>query len=155
MNITNVVHAAAVLREAQKANMAVRNDDSVPQIEKDSLGLDVASASAVLDTYLAKVNPNQLKTLDAILDERLYQMVMAASDQRPDMVPVLSVGEGLLAIHHNLSAAQAAWYTGDGDHPAAMQFVRKVGALALQLGESHGMPVRMWPEEELIHGDAQ
>lgn len=78
----------------------------------------------------------------AINTERNYQDLMAADDDRPDMVKDLGIGATLLAMEENLSRARSSWYSGADNHPEAMAYVRKVAGLAVQLGERLGMPPR-------------
>lgn len=78
----------------------------------------------------------------AIDEERAYQEASAADDERPDMVPQLSVGDTLTAIQYNLAKANEAWYIGSVPHKEAMQYLRKIAALCVQAGEHHGMPRR-------------
>ena len=75
-------------------------------------------------------------------EERMYQEKMAADENRPDMAPVLSVGETILAIQHNVNQAASAWYTGANPHESAMEHLRKIAALCVQAGEHFGMPSR-------------
>jgi len=53
----------------------------------------------------------------------------------------LSPGEGLLCMEEILAHARAAWYKPDGQ-TAMMPFVRKIGAVAVQLMENYGAPPR-------------
>lgn len=78
----------------------------------------------------------------ALDSERAYQISQAKSPERPDMVPVLSVGESLTVLQTILTQAEEAYYYGSGDHPAAMELLRKMGGVIVQAGENFGMPNR-------------
>lgn len=88
------------------------------------------------------LNPKRLEVFDAISTERAYQDEQVNRADRPDMKPQLEMGEVLTAIRVNLMHAELAWYTGSGNHAEAMEFLRKVGALTVQAGETFGMPER-------------
>lgn len=78
----------------------------------------------------------------AVDGERKYQYLSARDGEHPDMKPVLSVGETLLAMEHNLAAARREWYHGADNHEYAMNYIRKITALGVQAGENFGMPRR-------------
>lgn len=78
----------------------------------------------------------------AIDSERAYQISQAKSPERPDMIPLLSVGETITAMRTIFAKAEEAWYYGSGDHPETLDLLRKIAGLAVQAGENFGMPSR-------------
>lgn len=89
---------------------------------------------------MAKVDRSTV--YQALDSEREYQISQAKSPERPDMIPMLSVGETLSALRVAMAQAEEAWYYGSDPHPAAMELLRKVGGLVVQAGENFGMPRR-------------
>lgn len=85
---------------------------------------------------------NRKQVYKALDSERDYQDAMTASDDRPDMVDNMSLGDMLLAMEFCLGQARTAWYYGLNNHEDTMEFVRKVGGLAVKAGEQVGMPQR-------------
>jgi hypothetical protein len=85
---------------------------------------------------------NRAEVYSAIDTEREYQEKMIANPERPDMIEELGIGGTLLAMEDCLLKARNAWYHGNGNHPEAMTFVRKVCGLGVQIGEKLGMPNR-------------
>lgn len=88
-----------------------------------------------------ETNMKRSDVLDTISDERDFQEDILAAG-RSDIRPDLQLGSVIAAMEHNLAEARAAWYKGSGDHPEAMDFIRKVSALGVQAGERFGMPPR-------------
>jgi hypothetical protein len=74
--------------------------------------------------------------------ERRFQKKMVADPSRPDMIEDFHVGDGLTAINYNLRKAEEAWYKGAVPHKEAMEYLRKVAGIVVQLGERYGMPER-------------
>ena len=74
--------------------------------------------------------------------ERSFQKKMVADVSRPDMIDDFHVGDGLTAINYNLRKAEEAWYKGAVPHTEAMEYLRKVAGIVVQLGERYGMPER-------------
>lgn len=85
---------------------------------------------------------NRKDVYKALDSERDYQDAMTASEDRPDMVENLSLGDKLLAMQHCLDQARTTWYYGLNNHQDTMEFVRKIGGLAVKAGEEHEMPQR-------------
>lgn len=79
---------------------------------------------------------------DVLSTERNYQDKQVADPNRPDMIEDFHVGDGLTAIEYNLRKAQDAWYKGAVPHEEAMEYLRKIGGIVVQLGEKYGMPER-------------
>ncbi len=86
--------------------------------------------------------PSEDEVIEILLLERKYQKNQALNNERPDMVPKLSVGETLLAMQKNINQAIDDWYKNPSPHIEAMDKIRKIGALAIQAGVNHGMPKR-------------
>jgi hypothetical protein len=79
-----------------------------------------------------------------INQERDYQDAMSKDPERPDMIPDLHVGDTLAAIQYNLNLALKEWYKGSTPHKDTTEYLRKIAALCVQVGEKHGMPPRMF-----------
>ncbi len=78
-----------------------------------------------------------------VLDgERAFQDEMSQRTDRPDMIEEMHVGDILSAIQYNLSLATKAWYHGSVPHSDAIGYLRKIAALCIKAGETHGMPSR-------------
>jgi hypothetical protein len=75
---------------------------------------------------------NRQDVYRALASERKFQ------DEQTD----LSMGDLLIAMEVNLRKAQAAWYRDAAPYRATMDFVRKVGGLAVKAGEQFGIPSR-------------
>jgi hypothetical protein len=78
----------------------------------------------------------------AIDTEREYQIKMTANPERPDMIEDFHVGDALTAIQYNLNKAVDEWYKGSVPHQDTIKYLRKIAALCVLCGESHGMPKR-------------
>jgi hypothetical protein len=82
----------------------------------------------------------------AIDSEREYQDLMTKKEDRPDMIEDLHLGDTLTAMQYNLDKAKEAWYKNAKPHSTAMEYVRKVCGLGVQIGEKQGMPQRIYME---------
>lgn len=82
------------------------------------------------------------EVFDVLSNERDFQNQMVADPSRPDMIEDFHVGDGLSAINYNLRKAEEAWYKGVVPHTEAMDYLRKVAGIIVQLGERYGMPER-------------
>lgn len=82
---------------------------------------------------------------EAIDGERLYQDAGAGNSKNTRTLggveDVLSVGEGILCIERMVAQAREAWYSPSGV-PAALDYIRKVAAVAVQLQENYGVVYR-------------
>jgi hypothetical protein len=81
------------------------------------------------------------QVIDAVDGEREYQNDQAAAGTG-HVVPDISLGDTISAMQFNLNRARDAWYNGRYPHEAAMAYMRKLAALAVQAGEKYGMPRR-------------
>lgn len=75
-------------------------------------------------------------------NERDFQNQAVRDPSRPDMIEDFHVGDGLTAINYNLRKAEEAWYKGAVPHTEAMDYLRKVAGIIVQLGERYGIPER-------------
>jgi hypothetical protein len=82
------------------------------------------------------------EVFDVITSERNYQIEMTANNDRPDMIDDLHVGDTLTAMRVILNQAENEWYSGSVPHSNAMEYIRKIAGLSVQLGEKYGMPYR-------------
>ena len=133
-NLNEFINDVIALRQAQRDYMADRGNDE--------LGRKVAAAADKVDESLQWVNWHRVDAFDAVSSERVYQDVMTASAERPDMVDDLRMGDYLTAIDVNLQRAKDSWYSSYEPFPITMEFVRKIGALAVKAGEQFAMPFR-------------
>lgn len=78
----------------------------------------------------------------SIDSERDLQDKLTADPSRPDMIEDFHVGDGLSAIQYNLDLARQSWYKDANPHTRAMEYLRKVAATIVKLGEVHGLPSR-------------
>lgn len=76
--------------------------------------------------------------------EREFQIKMAGTTERPDILPKMSVGDVLGAVRYNIDKAQAIWYydTPDKAYQDTMDILRKIAALCVQAMEVNGAPER-------------
>ncbi|MCB1711489.1 MAG: hypothetical protein KDH96_03095 [Candidatus Riesia sp.] len=52
------------------------------------------------------------------------------------------LSSGMEAIRYNLDKSNKAWYTGKEPYSEAMDYIRKIAAICVQMGEQYGMPKR-------------
>ncbi len=82
------------------------------------------------------------KAVYAVIDgERDYQDAQKGNAKRHEGMPPLSPGELILCMEKCLADAREVWYKPDGSE-LCLPFVRKVGALAVQMMERYGAPSR-------------
>jgi hypothetical protein len=76
--------------------------------------------------------------------ERDFQIKMAGTADRPDILKKMTPGDVLGAIKVNLDKAYAAWYydSPEKNYQDTMEFVRKIAALCVQTMEDNGAPER-------------
>jgi hypothetical protein len=86
----------------------------------------------------------RIDVYSAIDGERRFQDYQSSLEERPDMVPEMSMGDLLLAMEENLERARCAWYADANPYPTTMEFVRKGVALGVKAGEQFGMPRRKY-----------
>jgi hypothetical protein len=78
---------------------------------------------------------------DVVDGERDYQNLHAVQGDT-HIVPDLSLGETLVAMHKLLNEAINEWYVNGKPFESSMHNVRKITALGVQIGEQLGMPRR-------------
>lgn len=95
------------------------------------------------------LNMERQDVYKAIDSERDYQEEMTRNEFRPDMISDLHLGDTIAAMQYNLDLARVNWYQGAVPHTTAMEFIRKVCALGVQIAEKQGMPSRsIYPTEK-------
>lgn len=77
----------------------------------------------------------------AIDSERDFQEAMKNVDSS-HVVEDFPLAAGLEAIRYNLDKANKAWYTEQVPYPEAMESVRKIAAICVQMGEKYEMQLR-------------
>lgn len=84
----------------------------------------------------------QNEVIHALILERKYQEIQKQNPERPDIIPDLHMGDMLSAIQYNLEVARIAWYKEAVPYEKTMEYLRKIGALCIQAGETYGMTPR-------------
>lgn len=85
----------------------------------------------------------------ACLDsEREFQEAMKKDPNRPNILQEMQMGSVLHAIEVNLARASDVWYEEGPPYEKTAAFLRKIGALVLQAGETFGMKHRNIPKPE-------
>jgi hypothetical protein len=87
-------------------------------------------------------NPDRQATYNAINSERDYQDTLVGDPSHPEMVDI-GLGDTMVAIQYNIDKAIEEWYREGAPYPRAMNYMRKVAALAVRAGEKFGMPERV------------
>lgn len=81
------------------------------------------------------------KVFQLIESERNFQ-----EENKPDknshIVDDFPLGSGLSAIEEKLRIARSMWYNSVQPHQEAMNEIRKIAAICVQMGEKYGMPER-------------
>lgn len=57
---------------------------------------------------------------------------------------------GMEAIRYNLDKANEAWYNEKAPYPTAMEYIRKIAGICVQMGERYGMPYRRWSDAQIF-----
>lgn len=78
--------------------------------------------------------------------ERNYQESQKLVDES-HVVEEFPLSSAMEAIRYNLDKANQAWYNEQKPYENAMEYVRKIAAICVQMGESYGMPPREVPED--------
>ena len=81
------------------------------------------------------------EVFNVISDERDYQEEQKRNNDS-HVVENFPLGSGLQAIRHNLNSAGIEWYYERDPYPDAMEYIRKIAAICVQMGERYGMPKR-------------
>lgn len=77
----------------------------------------------------------------AISSEREYQEKMKEVDSS-HVVEDFPLAAGMEAIRYNLDLANQHWYAEKAPYEGAMQYIRKIAAICVQMGEKYGMEER-------------
>lgn len=75
--------------------------------------------------------------------ERNYQDQQSANSERPDMIEDFTITHGLQAIDVNLQKAKGVWYADSDPYSQIMNYLRKIGAICVKMGERYDMPFRL------------
>ena len=79
------------------------------------------------------------EVFDAIYSEREYQD-NAIKGGGTHIVKKFPLGSALSAIQFKLDCARGEWYSDVEPHQFAMEEIRKIAAICVQMGEQYGMP---------------
>ena len=79
---------------------------------------------------------------DAIDSERNYQENQK-KDDKSHVVEDFPLSSALEAIRYNIEKANQSWYTEKNPYPNAMEYMRKIAAICIQMGEKYDMPRRV------------
>lgn len=77
----------------------------------------------------------------AIESEREYQEIQKKKETS-HVVEDFPLAAGMEAIRYNIEKANQAWYSEKSPYPTAMEYVRKIAAICVQMGEKYEMPSR-------------
>lgn len=85
------------------------------------------------------------EVFEAIGNERNYQdnAINGKSGYATHIVKEFPLGSALSAIQHKLETARNCWYGDVEPHQSAMEELRKIAAICVQMGEEYGMPNRV------------
>lgn len=98
----------------------------------------------LLKPLVTNIRDNKMKRQDvykAIDSERDYQDY-SIKKEGTHVVKELPLGSALSAIKHKLDIANKKWYGAVEPHQEAMDELRKIAAICVQMGEKFGMPKR-------------
>ncbi len=82
------------------------------------------------------------KVFEIINAEREHQL-MFEDTENSHIVSSLNMGGILTAIQHNLTKAQADWYSEKEPYQKTSDLLRKIAALCVKAGEDYGMTERL------------
>ena len=82
---------------------------------------------------------NRQEVYDAIDSEREYQEVQKKSNES-HVVEEFPLSSGMEAIRYNLEKANQAWYNEKSPYQNSMEYIRKIAAICVQMGEKYNMP---------------
>jgi hypothetical protein len=85
---------------------------------------------------------NIKNVINVLHEEREYQERQKGLEES-HVVEDFPLSAGLVAIEYNLNKAKEAWYEGKSPHTLSMNYLRKIGAICIQMGELNGMPRRL------------
>lgn len=76
-----------------------------------------------------------------VSDERAFQEKMKL-DSNSHIVEDFPLSSGMEAIRYNLEKANQSWYGNKAPYTDSMDYIRKIAAICIQMGEKYGMPNR-------------
>ena len=83
----------------------------------------------------------RLNVYEAIDTERDYQEINK-NNAESHIVEDFPLSSALEAIRYNVDKANNAWYSEQAPYPESMEYVRKIAAICVQMGEKYEMPWR-------------
>ena len=89
---------------------------------------------------MKKMSTNEV--FEIIYKEREYQEE-GKKKIESHIVEDFNLGDALSAIDYNLDMARQEWYKGKTPHQNSMEYLRKIAAICVQMGETYGMSERM------------
>lgn len=87
------------------------------------------------------------EVFDKISQERDYQE-RNQTNPKSHIVEDFNLGDALTAIDYNLGLAKSSWYHNQTPHRDAMEYMRKIAAICVSMGEKYEMPQRKIPPHE-------
>jgi len=78
------------------------------------------------------------EVFDIISKERDYQEANKTNEES-HIVEDFNLGDALTAIDYNSTLAKEAWYLNKTPHTATMEYLRKIAAISVSMGEEYGM----------------
>ena len=81
------------------------------------------------------------EVFEVISKERDFQEKFKGEDES-HIVENFPLGSALSAIQVKLDLARVCWYNNQSPHQLAMEEIRKIAAICVQMGEQNGMPSR-------------
>lgn len=87
----------------------------------------------------------RLEVYNVLDGERDYQVRESANQERLDMVEDFNLGSAISAIRKIVRESEDAWYhdSPENNYQNAMEYIRKIGGICVQMGEKYGMPERI------------
>ena len=90
---------------------------------------------------LKKKEMKRNEVYEVIDNERDYQE-LNKSDDSSHIVEDFPLSSALEAIRYNIGKANEKWYIEQKPYPKAMEHIRKISAICVQMGEKYNMPKR-------------
>lgn len=81
---------------------------------------------------------NVFEIIDSEREHQEYNKVLADSH----IVDDFPLSAGMEAIRFNLEKAMKAWYVNQKPYAEAMESIKKIAAICVQMGETYGMKPR-------------
>ena len=88
--------------------------------------------------------------MECLLGQGVYKVIDSERNYQENqklineshVVEDFPLSSAMEAIRYNLDKANQAWYNEQKPYPTAMEYIRKISAICVQMGESYGMPER-------------